>query len=107
MCVSNGNMCFYFNLSALFSESLYAHINLRVKVMNIGPVEETVSSSNTELIYRKAMAIDETGNMSISFHGELTSVPNNNNIYDITHILSGSFNYERILNYTTYYNQTL
>ena len=62
-------MCSYFNLSALFSESLYVHINLGVKVMNIGSVEETVSSPNTELIYRKAMAIDETGNMPITFYG--------------------------------------
>ena len=69
MRVSSSNMCFYFNFSALFSESLYVHISLGVKVMNIGPVEETVSSSNTELIYRKAMATDETGNMPITFYG--------------------------------------
>ena len=79
---------------------MYVHINLRVKVMNIVPVEETVSSSNTELIYRKAMGIDETGNMPITFYGELTSVPNANNIYEITHILISSFNYESILKTT-------
>ena len=96
MCVSSSNICFYFNFSASFSESLYAHISLRVKVMNIKPVEETVISSNTELIYRKAIAIDEMGNMPIPFYGVLTSVPNDNNIYEITHILISSFNYERI-----------
>ena len=64
--------------------------------MNIKPVEETVISSNTELIYRKAMAIDEMGNMPITFYGVLTSVPYDNNIYEITHILISSFNYERI-----------
>ena len=65
--------------------------------MNIGPVEETISSSNTELIYRKAMAIDETGNIPVTFYGELTSVPNDNNIYEITHILISSFSYESVL----------
>ena len=40
------------------------------------------------------MAIDEMGNMSITFYGELTAVPNFNNIYEITHILISSFNYE-------------
>ena len=79
---------------------MYAHINLRVKVMNIVPVEETVSSSTTELIYGKAMGIDETGNMPITFYGELTSVPNANNIYETTHILISSFNYESILKTT-------
>ena len=54
---------------------------MRVKAINIRPVEETVSSSNIELIYRKAMAIDETGNMPVAFYGEITSFPNDNNIY--------------------------
>ena len=54
---------------------------MRVKVINIRPVEETVSSSNIELIYRKAVAIDETGNMPVAFYGEITSFPNDNNIY--------------------------
>ena len=54
---------------------------MRVKVINIRPVEETVSSSNIELIYRKAMAIDETGNMPVALYGEITSFPNDNNIY--------------------------
>ena len=67
MRVSSSNMYFYFNLSALFSESLYAHINLRVKVMNIGPVEEAVSLSDTDLICRRAMAVDEAGNMPSHF----------------------------------------
>ena len=67
--------------------------------MNIGPVEQTVSSSNTEF-YRKAMAIDEMENIQIIFHGELTSIPNDNNIYEIAHIFISSFNYERILKTT-------
>ena len=64
--------------------------------MNIGPVEETVNSSSTELVYFKAMAIDETGNMPIRYD-ELTLVPNDNNITGITYILISSFNYEHIL----------
>lgn len=45
------------------------------------------------------MPIDETGNMSITFFGELTSVPNDN-IYEIKNILISSFNYDRILKTT-------
>ena len=55
--------------------------------MNIDPVEETSNLSNTELVYFKAMAIDETGNMPISCYNELTLVSNDNNIYEITHII--------------------
>ena len=55
--------------------------------MNIDPVEETSNLSNTELVYFKAMAIDETGNMPISCYDELTLVPNDNNIYEITYII--------------------
>ena len=73
---------------------------MRVKVINIGPAEETVSSSNTELIYRKAIKTDETGNTPITFYGELTSLPNDNNMYEIIHIHVSSFNYERILKIT-------
>ena len=62
--------------------------------MNIGPAEETVSSSNTELIFGKAMTIDETGNTPITFYCELTSLPNDNNMYEVIHILVSSFNYE-------------
>ena len=65
--------------------------------MNIGPVEETVNSSSTELVYFKAMTIDETGNMPIRYYDELTLVPNDNNVYGITYILISSFNYEHIL----------
>lgn len=73
---------------------------MRVKVLNIGSAEETVSSSNTELIYRKAIKTDETGNTPITFYGELTSLPNDNNMYEIIHIHVSSFNYERILKIT-------
>ena len=65
--------------------------------MNIDPVEKTVNSSDTELVYFKAMAIDETGDMPISCYDELTLVPNDNNIYEITYIITNSFNYEHIL----------
>lgn len=73
---------------------------MRVKVLNIGSAEETVSSSNTELIYRKAIKTDETANTPITFYGELTSLPNDNNMYEIIHIHVSSFNYERILKIT-------
>lgn len=73
---------------------------MRVKVINIGSAEETVSSSNTELIYRKAIKTDETANTPITFYGELTSLPNDNNMYEIIHIHVSSFNYERILKIT-------
>ena len=73
---------------------------MRVKVISIGPAEETVSSSNTELIYRKAIKTDETANTPITFYGELTSLPNDNNMYEIIHIHVSSFNYERILKIT-------
>ena len=55
--------------------------------MNIDPVEETANASNTELVYFKAMAVDETGNMPISCYDELTLVPNDKNIYEITYII--------------------
>ena len=46
------------------------------------------------------MATDEKGNMPITFYGELTSIPDDNNIYEITHILISLFSYERILKTT-------
>ena len=71
-----------------------------MKIVNLAPVEMTVNSSNTDLIYRKVTAIDETRNVSIRFHGSLTSIPKDGSIYQITHILISPFNYKRILKTT-------
>ena len=73
-----------------------------MKIINLAPVEMTVNSSNTDLIYRKVTGIDETRNVSIRFHGSLTSIPKDGSIYQITHILISPFNYRRILKTTAH-----
>ena len=59
-------------------------------------VETTATSSNAELTYREATAIDETGNAPITFYGSVTSIPKEGSIYQIAHFLIRSFNYECI-----------
>ena len=54
------------------------------------------------MIYRKATAIYETRNVSITFCGSLTSIPKDGSIYQITHIFMSPFNYERILKTSTH-----
>ena len=70
-----------------------------MKIINLASVA-TANSSNTELIYRKATAIDKTRNVSLTFYESSTSIPKEDSIYQITHILISLFNYERILKTT-------
>ena len=63
-----------------------------MKIINLAPVETTATLLITELTYRKATAIDETGDISITL--SLTSIPKEGSICQITHIFISSFSHE-------------
>ena len=87
----------YFVFSVLNEKSIYAIINVVVKITNLLPPETITNVLNQQMLVIKVLAYDDTNLININVYGMLANTIEKDNVYSMTYLQIHNYSSQRLL----------